>query len=247
MNTKIGWILAILVVVAGGVYAYTHYAKGPTAASVPQEQIAPSTLILQGAVTGVDADKLQITIATVASTSAQKIVTISPATKIEKIISQKDAKGVVEKQGIAEVNIIDVPKGSQVTVVYQSDTNNVLSGVSQITFVVEGNIDAYFKAQAESQTSYSKGQVVAVDIAGKSLSYKPFFFNTLATTTASVAIPDGIAVYRIDDPTRVAITYARTAATLADIQPGQTILIAADPAALKAGKMVPQAFIISAK
>ena len=86
-----------------------------------------------------------------------------------------------------------------------------------------------------------------MDIAGKTLQYNPYIFNTLATTTASVAIPDGVAVYRVDDPARVSITYARTAATLADIKPSQTIFIMADAVSLKARRVIPQALIISAK
>lgn len=241
-NTKIIWAVIALVAVSAGVYIFALPQKEPTA-SVVGEQTAPSR-IAQGTVVGAYPDRLEVVVAV---DSVEKIAKISQATKIEKVISQKNASGVVEKQALAEVNIGDVPKGTLVTIIYQSDTNNVLSGVGQITFVVEGNIDIYFKSQATNQSPYLKGQVVALDIAGRTLQYKPYFFNTLGTTTASVAIPDGISVYRIDDPARVSITYARTTATLTDIQPGQVIFILADPPALKAGKVVPQAFIISGK
>ena len=259
-NTKIVWAVVVLIVVSGLVYAFLP-AKNNTQQKA-QEAVQNPSLVLQGTVTGVDAEKMQITIDTVvtkvmgtekippppvSTTIVGKTVVITPATKIEKIISQKNAKGEVEKQGLAEVNIGDVQKGTQVTVVYESEKDGVLSGVSQVSFVVEANIEEYFTAQAANQTPYIKGQVVAVDIAGKSLSYNPYFFNTLATTTTSVAFTADIPVYEIDDPNRVAITYARTVATLADIRSGQTIFIAADPAALKTGKVVAQAFIISAK
>ena len=243
-NTKIVWAVVVLIVVSGLVYAFLP-AKNDTQQKAQEVTQNPS-LILQGTVTGANAEKMQITVQA-STTNPLKVVNITPATKIEKIISQKNAKGEVEKQAVQEVNISDMQKGNKVTVVYQSEKDGVLSGVSHVSFVVEANIDAYFKAQATNRTPYLKGQVMSIDIAGKSLTYTPYIFNTLATTTTSVAIPDGIAVYRIDDPARVAITYARTPATLADIQPGQTVFIAADPAALKTGKIVAQAFIISAK
>lgn len=246
MNTAaVWWVVALAIIIgAAGAYFYTQNTarnKGMT-----QGPIATSRII-QGTVTGVDADKLQITITSVATTSVQKVVAISPATKIEKVISQKNANGTVEKQAVVEVNIGDVQKGNTVTVVYSSDTNNVLDGVSQITFVVEGNIDAYFKAQAANQTPFVKGEVVAVDSAGETLQYKPYFFTVLTTTAMSVDIPDGVSIYRIDDPARISITHARTPATLADIQPGQVIFMMTDAASLKVNKVVPQEIIISAK
>ncbi len=245
------WLIAAFVVAVG--IGYAILTVKPAGNTAPVMDVATNTgvpesslLILQGTVTGVDAGKMQITLQA-STTSPLKVVTISQTTKIEKIISQKDAKGIVEKQALIEVNIDDVQKGGLVTVVYQSEKDGILSGVSRITFVVEGNIDAYFKSQAANQTPYLKGQVVAIDIAGKMLQYKPVMFDTISTTTISVAIPDGIPVYRVDDPARVAVTYARTAVALANIQPGQTIFIMADAISLKAGKVVPQAFIISEK
>ncbi|MCR4333550.1 MAG: hypothetical protein NUV60_00810 [Patescibacteria group bacterium] len=242
MNTKIVWVVVALVVV--GVVAYVFVPK-----IVPQDTQGAtqnSPLVVQGAVTGVDAEKLQITMQA-ATTSPLKVVTITSATKIEKIISQKDASGTIEKQAVAEVNLSDVQKEDQVTVVYQSEKDGVLSGVSQVTFTVEGNVEDYFASQTENQPPYIKGQVVAVDIAGKTLQYKPYFFSTLATTTTSATIPDGIAVYQVDDSARAAITYARMAITLADIKPGQIISIVADPVALETGEIIPQMFIISMK
>lgn len=250
-NTKIVLLVVVALVVAGGI-AYAFLTVLPARNTVPIANVADtsasesSSLALQGTVTGVDADKMQITL-NASTTNPLKVVTISQATKIEKIISQKDAKGIVEKQALTEVNIEDVQKGNLVTVFYQSEKDGVLNNVSRITFVVEGNIDAYFKSQATNQTPYLKGQVVSIDIAGKNLTYSPYIFNTLGTTTMSVAIPDNIPVYRVDDPARVQITYARTTATLADVQSGQTIFIAADAMSLKAEKVVPQALIISGK
>ena len=244
-------LLVTALIVAGGV-VYTVLTVQPASNRVPVADTAgtsaaeSSPLVLQGTVTGVDASKMQITLQ-VSTTSPLKIVTISQATKIEKIISQKDAKGIEEKRASAEVNIEDVQKGSLVTVIYQSEKDGVLSDVSRITFVIEGNIDAYFKSQSASQTPYLKGQVVAIDIAGKMLQYKPVMFETVSTTTMSIAIPDGVPVYRVDDPARVSIAHARTTAKLSDIQPSQTIFIMADAQSIKAGKVVPQALIISEK
>lgn len=236
-NTGIGarimLIVAILAVVGGVVYVLQN----------AQKETKSSAMVLQGTVTGADVDGMRITINT-AMTNPLKVVAVSQATKIEKIISQKDAGGKVEKQAVIEVNIGDVQKGSLVTVFYQSEKDGVLSGASRITFFIEKNIDAYFKSQSASQTPYIKGQVVAIDIAGKTLQYKPIMFDTTSTTTMSVSIPDDISVYRVDDPARISITHARTTTKLADVQSGQTIFIMADAALIKTGKIVPQALII---
>lgn len=239
-STKIILAIAVLVVAGGVAYAFLS-AKNGTQQNTQEAQ--SSALVLQGTVTGVDAEGMQVTI-NVPTTDPLKVVTISQATKIEKVISQNDTSGKIEKQAVTEVNIEDVHKGDPVTVFYQSEKEGVLSGVSRVTFVVEGNIDAYFKSQSANQTSYLKGQVVAIDISEKILQYKPVMFDTTSTTTMSVAIPDGISVHRVDDPARVSITHARTTAKLTDIQSGQTIFIMADAASLKAGKVVSQALII---
>ena len=240
-NTKIILMVAILVVIGGVAYAFLPARNGTQQNA--QETTQDSTLVLQGTVTGVDASKMQVTL-NASTTNPLKVATVTSATKIEKVISQNDAKGAVEKQAVIEVNIEDVKKGGLVTVIYQSEKDGVLSGVSRITFVIEGNIDAYFKSQSASQISYIKGQVVAVNIAEKTLQYNPIVFGTLSTTTASVAYSDGVSVYRVDDPARVSIVHARTVATLADIRQGQTVFIGADSKSLKEGKVVPQAFII---
>lgn len=253
MTTNIKIVLLVTVLIVAGGVDYAVLTVKPSDNIAPAVEVATNTgvpesspLILQGTVTGVDASKMQVYL-NASTTNQLKVATISQATKIEKIISQKNAKGIVEKQALIEVNIDDVQKGNIVTVVYQSEKDGVLSGVSRITFVVDGNIDAYFKSQAESRTPYLKGQVVAMDIAGKTLQYKPVMFDTISTTTMSIAIPDGISVYRVDDSLRTSIIHARTAASLTDIQPNQTIFIKADVASLKTGKVVPQALIISGK
>ena len=234
-------MVAVLVVIGGVAYAFLPARNGTQQNA--QETTQDSTLVLQGTVTGVDASKMQVTL-NASTTNPLKVAIVTSATKIEKVISQKDASGKVEKQAVTEVNIEDVQKGSLVTVFYQSEKDNVLSEVSRITFVVEGNIDAYFKSQSASRTPYLKGQVVAIDIEGKNLTYNPIIFNTISTTTMSVAIPDGILVYRVDDSARVAITHARTSAKLTDIQPSQTVFIMADSKSLKADKVVLLTLII---
>lgn len=251
MNIKVALLVTALVVAGGAGYAILTVQPASNN-SVPVADVADtsapesSPLVLQGTVTGVDASKMQILLQA-STTNPLKVVNVTPSTKIEKVISQKDAKGIVEKQSLIEVNIEDVRNGNPVTVVYQSEKDGVLSGVSRITFVVDGNIEAYFKSQSASQTPYLKGQVVAIDIAGKTLQYKPIFFDTVGTTTTSVDIPDGISVYRVADPLRISIIHARTAVTLADIQPGRTVFIMANDKSIKAGKVAPQAFIISGK
>ena len=254
MNTNTKIVLVVVALVATGGIGYAILATTPPTNTNPEGNAtttntsAPdsSPLALQGTVTGVDAGMMQITL-NASTTNPLKVVTISQATKIEKIISQKDASGKVEKQALVEVNIEDVQKGNLVTVFYQFEKDGVLSGVSRATFVVEWNIDAYFQSQSANQTPYLKGQVVSIDIAGKMLKYNPVIFDTISTTTVSVAIPDGISVYRVDDPLRVSIIHARTVANLTDIQTGQTIFIMADAAPLKAWKIVPEALIISGK
>ena len=252
MTTNIKIILLVTALIVAVGVGYTVLTAQPASNSVPVTDTADtsatesSPLALQGTVTGVDASKMQISLQ--ASTTNQlKAVTISQATKIEKVISQKDAKGIVEKQALMEVNIEDVQKGDLVTVIYQSEKDGVLSGVSRVTFVAERNIYEYFKLQSANQTPYLKGQVVAIDIAGKMLQYKSVMFDTISTTTMSIAIPDGISVSRVDDSLRTSIIHARTPAKITDIQPNQIIFIMADTSSLKTGKVVPQAIIISGK
>lgn len=242
-----------MVLIIAGAAGYAILTVKPAGDAAPAVEVATSTatresspLILQGTVTGVDAVKMQITLQ-VSTTSPLKVITISPATKIEKVISQKGAKGAEEKRAVMEVNIEDVQKGSIVTITYQSEKDGVLSGVSRVSSVVDGNIDAYFKSQAANQTPYLKVQVVAIDTAGKILQYKPVMFNTVSTTTVSVAIPDGIPVYRVDDPLLVPIIHARTVVALTDIRPDQIIFIMTDAKSIKAGKIVPRAFVILEK
>lgn len=253
-NIKIALLITALVV-AGGI-GYTVFTVLHSDNTVPVADVADtsapenSPLVLQGTVTGVDAVKMRISL-NASTTNQFKTANITPSTKIEKVISQKNAKGVVEKQALIEVNIDDVQKGDLVTVSYESEKDNVLDGVMTVVFTVDGNVDAYFTQVAESQAGYPvayiKGQVIAVDVDGKILQYKPFFFNTPGTTTMSVAIPAGISVYRVDDSRRVAIVHARTATTLTDMQKGQIIFLLADSKSLEAGNIIPNAFVISEK
>lgn len=144
------WVLALVVIagVAGG-YFYLQNQSGNTATT---EAPAITSHMIQGTVTAVDAAKLQITIQT-SSTSPAKIVTVSPTTKIQKIISQLDASGKTEKQAAAAVDISGVQKGTVVTVLYQTDVGDVLGGVTAINFSVVGDVDAYLKTQITTQPS----------------------------------------------------------------------------------------------
>lgn len=246
-NTKIALgIVTLVLVVAGGVYAYSLFGsvKTPLGGIAEKQTLLP--LVLQGVVTDVNAANLQISIQ-VSTTSVMKTVLISPATKIEKTILQKSTKALAEKHIVTEVNIGDLHKGDGVTVQYQSDTGTALEGVSEIAFTVEGSVDAYNKSLLTHPSPYLKGKVVAVDIAGKSLQYNPYLFDTLSTTTMSIAIPEGIPVYRIADPARVSITHTWVASTLTDIQQNQTIFVLTDPVALAAGKVTPKTLLILEK
>lgn len=243
LNTKIAWSMVTLVlVVAGGAYAYSLFGSVETPpGGITEKQTLP-TFVLQGVVTDVNAANLQISIQSSPS-SPMKTVLINPATKIEKTILQKSTKALAEKRIVIEVNISDLHKGDMATIKYQSDTGTALEGVSEIAFTIEGNVDAYNKSLMTHPSPYLKGKVISIDIAGKSLQYNPYLFDTLSTTTMSIAIPDGIPVYRIADPARVSITHTWVATTLTDIQQNQTIFVLADPVALTGGKISPQALI----
>lgn len=243
MHTKIAWGVIAFVIIAGGAYAYMLSQKAP-APGTTKEQPVP-TIILQGTIIDVNADKLQITVQA-SSTSPAKTVTVSPATKIERVISQKDAQGAVEKQSLTEVDIGEVKKGSPVTITYQSEKDGVLSGVSEIVFSVEGSLDMNQTAQPIASV-YMKSEIVAVDLAKNIITYKPYVFATVGATTASTTVSAGIKVYRVDNPLRLSILHARTAAALADLQTGQTVFFTVAEKTLKEGKIVPSAVIIIGK
>jgi len=265
MNTKIVWAIAALILVGGGV-AYVSLRNvaeknAPAATSpiplAPQEAgsgpeaapggESPDFSMLQGTVTGINPEKLEIT---VMKDSIEKIARVSPSTKIEKVISQKDVSGIEEKQALEEVNMDSLRKGDAVTVGYQSEKDNALSGVSRITFVVEGNIDEYFKQRVELQKTnpdgYIKGEVVSINITGKVLEYKPYRIDEISTTTVSMSLPENMPVYIVDKNIRVSIIHARTVASLEDVKPGQTIFLKVEKKSiLTGGKIIPQALIIS--
>jgi len=245
-NTKIAGGIAILVIViVGGVYLYSN--KAPvTSVTENQTTVAPAHL-LQGTITGVNVDTLQITVQA-STTSPVKTVTIRPATKIEKLISQKNAKGETEKQAIIEVDVGDIVKGSPVTVEYQSENSSVLDGVGKITFTVFGNVDAYFKQPPQSSANiYMKSKVVSIDVMDRILQYKPYTLATTGPAASVITLPSGIAVYRADDPLRLSILHTRVAATLMDVRPEQIIFLEVDPKTLHEGKVVPKALIILGK
>lgn len=240
-NIKIAWgVVSLIIIVLVGLYAYPNAWKVSSSNSA-SNQIGNS-FILQGTVSDVYPDKLQII---VSKNSVEKTVFIDPSTKIERSVLQNGANGAVEKQLIAEVNISDIQKGNMVLIQYQSEKDSVLNGVSQIAFVVDGNVDTYTKqALSPDADTYLKGSIVSIDSTGKTLQYKPYLVNVIGTETITVAIPDGIKVYRVDDPARVAILHARIPAPLSDLLSGRIVFLLADPAALKQGKIVPQAFIV---
>jgi len=257
-NTNIVWGVIGLIIIAAVIYFYPgiqNILQRNAKVEAPQGNEKKS-LIMQGKITGVYPDTMKIAISSVSlagapkqtPTGVEKTVTIDSATKIEKIISQKNSSGVLEKQVLAEVNIGDVPKGDLATIEYQLEEGSVLGGVSRVVFTVDGNVDAYMKQVPQMGTiAYVKSEVVSVDLGGKSLQHKPYLFNAVGATTMSIAIPDGISVYRVDDPIRVSIIHAREAATLADVKPGQVIFFMIYAKMLREGKSIPQAFIISGK
>lgn len=121
----------------------------------------------------------------------------------------------------------------------------VYSQQEPITKTISGNTVP--QSQSTGPSPYLKGQVVAVNIAGKMLAYNPYIFDILGTTTISVSIPDGIPVYRADDSSGISTASAQRVATLEDIRQGQTIFVVADVASLNAEKIIPRALIISDK
>ena len=275
-------LTAIALIIVGGIVYIFLSAKNIPQQNVQNVQHAQEvtqnpTLMLQGTVTSVDASKMQITLQ-VSTTSPLKVITISPATKIEKVISQKDANGKVEKQVMTEVNIEDLQKGSQVSIFYKSERGDVLDGVDRITFTMDGNVDAYIKQLPQTNKApsgpplgprseemmsappalgagyptvdsyaYVKVEVVSIDLAGKKLSYRPYIFLTLGTTTESIAFPDGIATYRVDSEMQVTTAGAKTAIVLKDIKPKQTIIIQVDKNISPEKIIVPLEFIVLGK
>lgn len=206
---------------------------------------APSFLSIEGKVTSVNPDKLEIVIE---SSSVAKTIKVNQSTKIIKEIVQKDASGIVERRMFEEKNIEELQNGETVKVQYMSEENNVFSGVVGVTFTVEGDIDEYNKQivpmMKAAPSAYLKVQAVSVDLENKKLEYKPYIINTISTTTMNIAFTDTIPVYKIDSAKRVSIVHARTPATLNDIKPDDTLFLMVDNKLLRAGRIVLQAFII---
>jgi hypothetical protein len=249
MNTKI--VLIIIMLVAISTISYIVLSTKDTAPAEDSTNnmdtvFEKSPLILQGTVTNVNANNMQI-IVQISSTSPLKTVTISQETKIEKVISQKNGEGVTEKQALVEINIDELQTGNQVTVVYRSEKDEALSGVDRVIFVVDGNVDEYFRSQTNNQNYYIRAQVLSIDMVQKNLIYKPYFLNAIGTTTTNILISDGIPTYKINDPARISITYARTNIALTDIRSGQDIFIKLNPESLKTDKIVAEELIILAE
>lgn len=245
-RVKMMWVLGLVILFSAGAYGYRHeIAKVLGIGSFTGPEVQLQTV--QGRVTEVSADALQIAVTT-ATTSVPRTVPISPTTKIEKIFSQKNASSTTEEEIPVEVNIEDVQTGTVVTVTYQSEKDSVLSGVSRVTFTSDESVDAYTEQSLQSLTAdpngYIKGEVVSVDVTGKKLSYKPYTFITLGTEVMSVTFPENIPVYSVDSALRLTIAHARETIALADIQQGQTIFIMIDRKSLSGNEVVPLAFIV---
>ena len=245
-RVKMMWVLGLVILFSAGAYGYRHeIAKVLGIGSFTGPEVQLQTV--QGRVTEVSADALQIAVTT-ATTSVPRTVPISPTTKIEKIFSQKNASSTTEEEIPVEVNIEDVQTGTVVTVTYQSEKDSVLSGVSRVTFTSDESVDAYTEQSLQSLTAdpngYIKGEVVSVDVTGKKLSYKPYTFITLGTEVMSVTFPENIPVYSVDSALRLTIAHARETIALADIQQEQTIFIMIDRKSLSGNGVVPLAFIV---
>ncbi len=242
-NTKITLFVLVLIIV--GIYIYTLPRFSEETSKVNRifkKQTTPALVLLQEKVTGVYPDKLKITFV---KDSVEKTVIINPNTKIEKIISQKNAKGEVEKQAIVEVNISDIKKGSLVNINYQTEVSNQLNGVNSISFVVNGSVDKLQISKPDTNV-YMKGEIISVDTSSttqKSIKYKTYSLNSTGAT-ANMLVPDGIAIYKVSDQSRLSILHARVSITLADIKSKQVALFVLDTKALQKGKIIPQEIII---
>ena len=245
-RVKMMWVLGLVILFSAGAYGYRHeIAKVLGIGSFTGPEVQLQTV--QGRVTEVSADALQIAVTT-ATISVPRTVPISPTTKIEKILLQKSANGTIEKEIVAEVNIEDVQTRTVVTVTYQSEKDSVLSGVSRVTFTSEESVEAHAEQSFEERTAdpngYMKVEVVSIDLVKRELAYRAYSFLTLNTKVDSVTFPDSIPVYSVDSALRLTIAHARETIALADIQQGQTIFIMIDRKSLSGNEVVPLAFIV---
>lgn len=249
-HTKIAWIgIAAIIILAGSSYVYYRLSHKPAApGSVSTAQQAPAPRIFLGTIVSVASDGSQITVQGLPGTKDpfSHTAAILPSTRIEKIVTQTGLDGKPEKQLVVEVDTNALVKGQKVTVEYAGDSDTA----SRIVFVVESNIDAYIKqsaAAAENNMPYLKGRIIAVDPSAKTIRYYPYAFGKVETSEKTVAVPDGVKVYTVDDPVRITITRAWVPATYAALQTNATFFIVADSKALKDGKVVAQAFVVSEK
>lgn len=230
-------VIAVLSFIVASAVLYVYIQNVAEPASSPT---------MQGTVTGVDTERMEIL---TANDSAPKTVLISPTTKIEKILLQKNASSTVETEIPVEVNIGDVQKGTLVTVSYQSEKDSVLSGVSRVAFTSEESVEEHMKQSLElvkaNPNGYVRGKVVAIDLVKRELAYRAYSFLTLNTKVDYVTFPDSIPVYKVDSYLRLAVVHARETIALIDIKPGQTIIITVERKSLEKQVVTPLEFTVS--
>lgn len=179
-------------------------------------------LSLRGTVVSASSDMSSVVIETESGTSTATLTAlVENGTRIEKVIRQKNKDGAVERQLIEELNIDDLQKGEEVTVVYSSEENGVLSGISSILWETEANVDDYIQNKKETgdagMYTYLKSKAVSVDLSSGSVSFNLYMFDNISTATQTIIVSEENPVYAVPESVLVPIIHARAAGILQDL------------------------------
>lgn len=245
-NTLLASVIAFLFLIVL-VVLYTTSTKDVT--DIDETPRATEYTSLTGTVTSLSSEKSQVAVEVEFGTST-KIVTapVDTTTRIEKVIKQKDSEGKIERQLIEELNIDDLAKGEEVTVVFTSEEGDILSGVSSILWQIDADVDEYVKNKEDTSTyAYLKSNVAFVDASSGSITFNLYTFGSLSTTTQTIDLSEKIPLYKVSESALVPIVHARTAGTLQDLAPGDSFYILVNKKGFSGTVEDPQGIVIIKK
>lgn len=222
-NTSILAAIAFSVMVILG-FSYSIRQDESSAKPVTTEYTS-----LEGNVAAVNPEQNEMTLETTSgTTTVKRTISISSGTRIEKVIKQIGAEGNVERQMIEEMNITDLKKGDDVTVVYiPSEDENAFRATSVLQ-EIRADVDEYIKRKEETNADtylYLRSEAISVDPASRMVGFKLYTFSGLSTTTQIITLADETPLFSVPDQNMVPIVHARTAGSIEDLAPGDAFYV----------------------
>lgn len=184
---------------------------------------------LLGVVVSVSLEKSSLSVKTASGTSSEILtVLVGRDTRIQKMVQQKNGSGAIERQLIEELNVGDLAKGDEVTVIYSSDISEIKTPSLADTILLkkDSDVDDYIKNKIDNgQYLYLKSKATAVDMPRGIVSFSLYTFGSLSTTTQDVTLNERIPVYTVTEDSLVPIIHARAIGTIQDISLGTTFYL----------------------